>query len=130
MRLGAAQSETVVAYLAATLLVLLLTNKVFSPQYVVWMLPFGALLRRPQAYLLLVICVLTIVVFPLNYQALLKMQPLLVLILNARNLLLALLAVWLLAGHVSTRRLLRAAAPDDGSAPLRDRPGGSTVIPA
>ena len=128
VQLGEAQSETVVAYLAATLLVLLLTNKVFSPQYLVWMLPFGALFRRPQAYLLLVICVLTILVFPLNYQALLKMQPLLVLILNARNLLLALLAVWLLAGHFSTRRLRLAL--DDRGVRFGDRPGGSTVLPA
>ena len=40
--LGKVQPRTLVTYLVATLLVLMLTNKVLSPQYVVWLLPFVA----------------------------------------------------------------------------------------
>jgi len=103
-RLGDVRPGTVVAYVTAALLLLLLTNKVFSPQYLLWMLPFGALLPRPQAYLLMVACLLTTAVFPLNYDALLKLRPELVLLVNVRNLLLLGLMAWLLAGHAPAIR--------------------------
>ena len=47
-RYGNVQPRTLVAILLATLLLMMLANKVLSPQYVAWLLPFGALLAVAQ----------------------------------------------------------------------------------
>jgi hypothetical protein len=93
---GGVTSESLVAYSVAALLAFILTNKVFSPQYLIWLLPFAPLLRLNQASLLLLICAITIRLFPFDYDALLNMELLPVLLLNLRNLLAAALLVWLL----------------------------------
>ena len=93
------------------LLAFVLTNKVFSPQYFLWLGPLVAALagtRRlpaPVAWLFLAAAVLTQVIFPLNYQGLLDRSPWMVAVLNARNLLLAVLLGWLAC---RLPRLLRA----------------------
>jgi uncharacterized membrane protein len=89
-------SESLVTYTMAGLLAFLVTNKVFSPQYVIWLLPFAPLLRLRQAMALLAIFVLTIFLFPFNYDHLLSMELLPVLLLNLRNLLAVALLFWLL----------------------------------
>jgi Glycosyltransferase family 87 len=94
---GHVTSESLVAYTVAALLAFIVTNKVFSPQYVIWLLPFAPLLRLRQAGVLLAICVITIVLFPFNYDRLLDMELLPVLLLNLRNLLAVALLLWLLA---------------------------------
>jgi uncharacterized membrane protein len=93
---GHVTSESLIAYSVAALLVFIVTNKVFSPQYVIWLLPFAPLLRLRQASALLAICALTIVQFPFNYSHLLDMELLPVLLLNLRNLLVVALLLWLL----------------------------------
>ncbi len=93
---GRVTSESLIAYSVAALLVFIVTNKVFSPQYVIWLLPLAPLLRLRQASALLAICVLTIVQFPFNYDHLLDMELLPVLLLNLRNLLVVALLLWLL----------------------------------
>jgi uncharacterized membrane protein len=93
---GRVARESLVAYSVAALLAFIITNKVFSPQYVIWLLPFAPLLRLRQASALLAICALTIVLFPFNYDHLLDMELLPVLLLNLRNLLTAALLGWLL----------------------------------
>jgi hypothetical protein len=93
---GRVTSESLVVYSVATLLVFMITNKVFSPQYIIWLLPFAPLLRLRQAGALLAICALTIVLFPFNYDHLLDMELLPVLLLNLRNLLVVALLGWLL----------------------------------
>jgi hypothetical protein len=82
--------------IAATIIVLLLTNKVFSAQYVLWMLPFACLLPRREAALAVGIAVLSILVFPLGYAELAKLHAQAVLVLAARNVLLLVLLVRLL----------------------------------
>ena len=47
-----------------------LTNKVFSPQYIIWLLPFIPLLPRREAALALVISVLTILILSTHLQSL------------------------------------------------------------
>ena len=47
---------TLINFLLATLLLVMLANKVLSPQYIAWLLPFGALLPWRKTALLLVIC--------------------------------------------------------------------------
>ena len=98
---GRVTSESLVAYSVAALLAFIVTNKVFSPQYVIWLLPFAPLLRLRQAGALLAICALTIVLFPFNYDHLLNMELLPVLLLNLRNLLAValLFGCWSIARH-------------------------------
>src|SRR5207249_2134955 len=93
---GRVTSESLVAYSVAALLAFIATNKVFSPQYLIWLLPFAPLLRLRQASALLAICALTIVLFPFDYDHLLSMELLPVLLLNLRNLLVVALLVWLM----------------------------------
>lgn len=95
-RFGSVMPRTLIAYIVATLLVAMLTNKVLSPQYMVWLLPFGALLPRRQAFLLLGLCVLTTFVYPFGFDALRAGDPLVVAVVNVRNLLLLVMFVWLI----------------------------------
>ncbi|MEO7911541.1 MAG: glycosyltransferase 87 family protein [Roseiflexaceae bacterium] len=108
-REGRVTYTSLVAYSAAVLLAFIITNKVFSPQYIIWLLPFAPLLRLRQASALLVICALTIVLFPFNYDHLLGMELLPVLLLNLRNLLVVVLLAWLLVDRApsSWRAALR-----------------------
>jgi Glycosyltransferase family 87 len=106
---GRVTSASLVAFSVAALLAFIVTNKVFSPQYIIWLLPFAPLLRLRQAGVLLAICALTILLFPFNYHRLLGMELLPVLLLNARNLLAVALLIWLLIDH----------APFAGRAALR-----------
>jgi uncharacterized membrane protein len=93
---GAITDESLVAFLMAALLAFIAVNKVFSPQYVLWLLPFAALLRPRQAGVMLIICILTISIFPFTYDRLLAMQLPQVLMLNLRNALVLALLIWLL----------------------------------
>lgn len=93
---GQVQPRTLITYLLATLLLVMLANKVLSPQYICWLLPFGALLPWRQSLLLVVICALTTFVYPLSFDGLLAADPLAVAALNLRNLLLLVLLGWLI----------------------------------
>jgi uncharacterized membrane protein len=88
-------STALARYALAALLLLILTNKVLSPQYLIWLVPFGALVSRYQAYALLAACVLTIPIYPLYFQSLLAVDAGMVAVLNARNAVLLLLFLWL-----------------------------------
>jgi uncharacterized membrane protein len=91
---GRVAPETLIAYLFAALLAFIATNKVFSPQYIIWLLPFAPLLRPRQALLVLAIAAITIFLFPYNYKELMAMQWQPVELLNVRNLLVVLLFGW------------------------------------
>ncbi|HKF94120.1 MAG TPA: glycosyltransferase family 87 protein, partial [Gammaproteobacteria bacterium] len=103
-----ASAETLAAYIFAALLAFIATNKVFSPQYIIWLLPFAPLLRPPQALIFLAIVAMTITLFPFNYDRLLAMQRLPVVVLNLRNLLVIVLLAWLVIERApaSARSLL------------------------
>jgi hypothetical protein len=102
-RLGRVQPGTLVSYLLATLLLTMLANKVLSPQYVAWLLPLGALLPWRKSLLLVLICAVTTLEFPIAFGALMDAQPLAVLVLNTRNALLLVLFLWLLVPARETR---------------------------
>ena len=93
---GVVSPRTLIGFIVATLLVAMLVNKVLSPQYMCWLLPFGALLPRRQSFLLVVTSALTTVVYPLAFDGLRAADPLIVAALNLRNLLLLVLFVWLI----------------------------------
>lgn len=93
------------ALLVLTVLFLLgfiLTNKVFSPQYLLWIAPLlGALYGaradlRFGAGIFLIVAVLSQVVFPRFYDQLTELRPALIAVLNLRNATLLALFAWLL----------------------------------
>jgi hypothetical protein len=97
---GAIGHQTLVDCLVAALLVFIATNKVFSPQFMLWVLPFAPLLRPRHAATLLAAVFLTVLIYPFNYQGLLDLQVLPVLLLNLRNILVVVLILWLLSARV------------------------------
>ncbi|HEX9374031.1 MAG TPA: glycosyltransferase 87 family protein [Roseiflexaceae bacterium] len=117
---GAIAHESLAVYMVAALLAFIATNKVFSPQYLIWLLPFAPLLRRRHAGAILAIFAITIVLFPFDYDALLAMHLAPVLLLNLRNLLVAALLIWLLID--------RAPALSWAALPLRRWSGGAAEV--
>jgi hypothetical protein len=91
--------------------VLIVTNKVGSPQFQTWLiapvviwLVLDSTRARVPAVLVLVLCALTCLVYPLSYDALLAAQLLPVLVLTLRNVLLIVLLI------VGIRALVRVPA--------------------
>lgn len=78
-----------------TILILLLTDKVFSPQYLIWVCPFIPLIITRWRYLacllFIVIAILTQYVYPYHYIEFELAKPLLVSIAATRNFLLIVL---------------------------------------
>lgn len=96
VRRGPVPPATAVMVTFASVLVLLATSKVFSIQYVVWIVPFAALLRGRRSWLAVAIVALTMPIHPLLYAELVKQQALPILILNVRNGLFLGLTAWVL----------------------------------
>jgi len=88
--------STLVALASASLLVLLVTSKVYSIQYVVWIVPFLALLRGRVFWVGLAVVALTMPIHPILYTDLVRQDALPVLVLNLRNALVLALTAWLL----------------------------------
>ena len=86
-------SRQLAIYILAILSVFILTNKVFSPQYLIWLLPFIPLLPSRQIGLFSLISVLTFLIYPVFYGFLIDEQITLVIMLNCRNYLIGVLAV-------------------------------------
>ncbi len=103
---GAVQAATLATLAGASLLLLLITSKVFSIQYVVWLLPFAALLRGRPFWLAAAVVALTMPIHPFLFSDLIAQRPLPILVLNLRNALLVALTGWLLID------LWRAGAAD------------------
>lgn len=78
------------------LLTFIITSKVFSPQYLVWLLPFLPFLSRNQTATAIAICGLTLAIFPFSYDHLIEMKLVPILLLNLRNLAIVSLTVWLI----------------------------------
>jgi hypothetical protein len=93
---GEVSFQSLVGYITMMLLVFLACYKVFSPQFLLWVLPFVVLLSNAKARLLLVICLLSIAIYPLLYLSLLAQQPFAVLLLNLRNVLVVTLLLWVI----------------------------------
>ncbi len=97
-------------YAAAAVLAFMVGNKVLSPQYLIWLLPFMAAVDgrvgRVVRPLFLVACVVNFAVYPWSYNGLERFQPLAVAIVTARNgLLMALLCVLLFTRESAADRV-------------------------
>jgi hypothetical protein len=78
--------QTLLICIALVLLTFIVTSKVFSPQYLVWLLPFMPFLHSKQLSIAIAMCILTLVIFPFSYSQLIEMKLLPILLLNLRNL--------------------------------------------
>jgi hypothetical protein len=96
--IGRVEPRTLTSLAGATVMVLLLTSKVFSIQYVVWIVPFAALLRGGKFWLAAALIALTIPIHPVLYSDLVQQKALPILLLNARNALFVVLTAWVLWG--------------------------------
>jgi len=87
-------------YSCGCLLAFIVTNKVLSPQYLIWLIPFIVTLRGRWAEWVrpafAVCCVLTTIIYPYLFEALVAVHPGAVFVLALRNLILLVisLAVW------------------------------------
>jgi len=96
---------TVVMLLAA-----LVGNKVFSPQFLIWLIPFVPLLPGRTVALFAGIAALTIYVYPFQYQPFLNGELVPVLALNCRNLLVIALTLVVLFPREHKRSAVTALA--------------------
>lgn len=114
---GSVPASTVVLIATAAILVLLVTSKVFSIQYVVWIVALAALLQGRRFWLAAAAVALTMPIHPLLYHDLVEQGALPILVLNLRNLMVVALAAWVLrdvAGGSSTRALPRPTSTRSG----------------
>jgi hypothetical protein len=117
---GAVSAATVVTLAGAAVLVLIATSKVFSIQYVVWIVPFAALVGGGRFWLAAAMVALTMPIHPLLYAGLVGQEALPIVVLNLRNALLVALLAWTL-WDVARKRAGGGMAP---------RSGGSVARPA
>jgi hypothetical protein len=93
-------------------------GKVLSPQYLIWLIPFVVVVAGPSGTwarpLFALACLTTTIIYPLNFNSLLRHQPGAVELLNFRNvLLLALLALLTYGSGIRPAR--RARKQDRGA---------------
>jgi uncharacterized membrane protein len=100
---GSVRNDSLTTLAGAAVMVLLVTSKVFSIQYVVWLVPIAALLPGWRFWLAAVILALTMPIHPFLFAGLTAQDPLPILILNLRNVLLVLLTAWVFADLVRAR---------------------------
>ncbi|MBT2485455.1 MULTISPECIES: hypothetical protein [unclassified Microbacterium] len=109
---GASFSRLFPPLALALVTVLIVTNKVGSPQFQTWLIVpvilwivFDGTRARMPALIVLILCALTCLVYPLGYDGLLRTELLPILVLTLRNLLLLVLLA------VGIRALVRVPVP-------------------
>ena len=116
---------TLAAAISAVLLASIVAAKVFSPQYVLWLLPFAVLLPRAQAVVALVISVLTIGLLWFVYDQLIALELGAVALLNLRNVLCLALLGWILVDLLPRTRARVERAHQTDAAGARPLPGAA-----
>jgi Glycosyltransferase family 87 len=110
-RLGRVPSSSVDLASAAAIAVLLVGSKVLSVQYVIWLLPFVIFLPLRIRWLLLAVTALSTAIYTIDYTGLWHLEAPIIVALLVRNVLLAVIAAWLVV-EMGTRR---GVARDVGS---------------
>src|SRR5450756_2317545 len=103
-RLGRVPSSSVHLASAAAIAVLLVGSKVLSVQYVIWLLPFAILLPCRMGWLLLAVTALSTAIYTTDYTGLWRLETPVIVALLVRNVLLAVVAAWLVVELGSRRR--------------------------
>lgn len=109
-RLGHVPSSSVHLASAAAIAVLLVGSKVLSVQYVIWLLPFVIFLPRRMGWLLVAITALSTAIYTTDYTGLWRLETPLIVALLVRNVLLAVLAAWLVVEMGRRRGVARVVA--------------------
>ncbi len=94
---GGLRPTSEVVHLMAALMVVLVSSRVLSPQYLFWVVPFVALSSRPKTIVFWVAALLTAYGYPLNFQEMLNQQADVVIAVNIRNAILLGYLAWVLA---------------------------------
>ncbi len=102
-RLGRLPGGSVELASAAAIAVLLVGSKVLSVQYMIWLLPFAILLPRRIGWLLAAAIALSTAIYTIDYTGLSRFETPMIVALLIRNVLLALLAAWMVVA-LWTRR--------------------------
>jgi hypothetical protein len=111
---GAVNTEWVLQAVAIIILWFILANKVISPQYMIWLLPFLPFWKGAKVWLYLLALSLSFIPFPFLVVGIIKLEPLPYLILVLRNTLLAIIFIQLLndlRGKLPTTRLSSPKQP-------------------
>jgi hypothetical protein len=111
---GGLVPTTMVTQLLAALMVVLVSARVLSPQYLFWAVPFVALVSRPKTLFFWATCLVTTFVYPNNYQELLNQEAYTIWAVNLRNLMLVVFTVWVITpdvvGAISSLRTRQSTA--------------------
>jgi uncharacterized membrane protein len=87
---------SIIVYSIITILIFILTNKVFSPQYIIWLLPFIVLITgktgKIPILLFIMIGLMSFFIYPQHYKGIEEGNMYVILMLFARNSVLAILA--------------------------------------
>ncbi len=75
-----------IGYSILAIALFIITNKVFSPQYLMWLAPLAPLLSRKLQKTFLLVCLAHVVVYPFLYDALVEFQVLPIAIISFGNL--------------------------------------------
>jgi hypothetical protein len=94
---GRLRGSTVIGLAVAAVTMFIVTNKVISVQYVVWLIPLAVLLPGAQFWLTVAIGMMSIAIHPLFYDALLREELPIIVVLCLRNVLFIGLLGWVLA---------------------------------
>ena len=122
---GQARADRLVAAAAASVAVFIAFGKVFSPQYLIWLIPFVPLVRSRLATLLFgVSLVLTLFYFPDNYASLVSLESHWATVVLARDIVVLVVAVELV-------RVLLAREPAEAPAvaPVHPAPEAVPALP-
>ncbi len=121
-------ASTLVGAVVAVLLLVMGFGKVFSPQYVAWILPFLPLLAMRHALVGVLICLLTVAIYPMLFaDSLVGFDPVALVALNARNAAVLALALWLLLDRDRRRASITPAPPAGAAASQPATPSAGPI---
>jgi hypothetical protein len=124
-RLGRVPTASVGLASAAAVAALLVGSKVLSVQYVIWLLPFAIVLPVRMRWLLLAVTALSTAIYTIDYTGLEHFETPMIVALLIRNILLALLAAWLVVETWTGRGSARDAIAGPSDKPVQPGPLGA-----